>query len=99
MLLCTQRVAASVINWYSSSCGIHAASNEIVRRFAPHSGPSLSNAWTLFNGSLRTLHPTLDQPKPRPRPLAAALVPLPILLPLADGMVPRPLPTDVPAAV
>jgi len=46
----------------------------------------------------RTLHPTLNQPKPRPRPLAA-LVPLPILLPLAAGMVPLPLPTDVPAAV
>jgi hypothetical protein len=43
-------------------------------------------------------HPALDQPKPLPRPLAA-LVPLPILLPLAAGMVPRPLPTDVPAAV
>ena len=46
----------------------------------------------------RTLRSILDQPKPLPRPLAA-LVPLPILLPLAAGMVPLPLPTDVPAAV
>lgn len=78
--------------WYS--CGVQ----QNCDLFTPHSGPSLLNAQALFNGSLRTLQFTLDQPKPRPRPLVA-LVPLPILLPLADGMVPLPLPTDVPAAV
>ena len=80
------------------SCETQADSSEDVTPSAPHSGPSLSSTQAPFNGSLVTLQFTLDQPKPRPRPLAA-LAPLPILLPLADGIVPLPLPTDVPAAV
>ena len=82
----------------SGNCETHADSSKTVNRFTPHSGPLLLNARAPFNGSLVTLQFTLNQPKPRPRPLVT-LVPLPILLPLADGMVPLPLPTDVPAAV
>ena len=99
MLRCVQDIAASTANWHCSNCGIDAASSNVATtRLTPLSGPSLSDAQALFNGSLVTLHFAPNQPKPRPRPLAA-LAPLPILLPLADGMVPLPLPTDVPAAV
>lgn len=95
---CVQHFAASLTFWHSSNCETHADPSENVTPSTPHSGPSLSSTRAPFNGSLVTLQFALDQPKPRPRPLAA-LVPLPILLPLADGMVPRPLPTEVPAAV
>lgn len=95
---CVQHLAASSTIRPFINCEAHADSSKGVTRLTPHSDPLLLNARAPFNGSLVTLQFTLDQPKPRPRPLAA-LVPLPILLPLADGMVPLPLPTDVPAAV
>ena len=95
---CVQHFAASSTIWPFSNCETHADSSKIVTCFTLHLDPSLLDARAPFNGSLVILQFALDQPKPRPRPLAA-LVPLPILLPLADGMVPLPLPTDVPAAV